>query len=98
MSIRFIHVRNIDDPETGSKALFGGLSIAYNYIPEGGQIQYAIAKCGPKYHFNRRLGCKVSAGMLTCMRPTSIQKHVKVVGAVEEETLVETILKHAGLA
>lgn len=98
MSIRFVHVRNVEDTETGSKSLKGGISIAYDYIPEGGQIRYAVAKCGPRYNFNRRLGCKVSSGMLTCIRPTSIAKHVKVVGAVEEETLVETILKHAGLA
>jgi hypothetical protein len=98
MTVRFIHVRNIDDPETGSKSLKGGISIAYVHSQDNGQIAYAIAKCGPKYNFNRRLGCKISAGMLLCSRATSIEKHVKMVGAVEEESLVETVLKHAGLA
>jgi hypothetical protein len=98
MSIRFIHIRNIDDPETGSKSLKGGISIAYTHNQTTGQIAYAVAKCGPKYNFNRRLGCKVSAGMLTCTRANSIEKHVTVIPAFEEETLVETVLRHAGLA
>lgn len=77
-SIRFLHIR--PETEDHKPAVFGGKTVAFTLtdMPEEGRLlRFAVAKCGKKQAFNRRLGREVASGMLNCPRPTSIAKHVK---------------------
>lgn len=78
-SIRFLHIRATAD----DKILpHGGKTIAYVFTdnPEGKrELCFAVAKCGKKQAFNRKLGRDVAEGMLTCERPSSIEKHVRTI-------------------
>lgn len=78
-SIRFLHLRNND--ENHNPLTHGGKTIAFTLTDseEGRVLRFAVAKCGRKQAFNRKLGREVAAGMLTCERQTSIDKHVKQV-------------------
>lgn len=90
MTIRFIHVRNIDDPETRSTSLKGWKTIAFT-LGENGMLKYAVATCGQKYNFNRRLGCIVSKGKLLCTRNKSRAQHIRYIVLQEKENYYDAL-------
>ena len=59
---RFLHVRNIEDSETGTHACKGGATVAYDVVD--GVVQFAVAICSTRDNFCRRIGRAVSEGRL----------------------------------
>lgn len=78
-NVRFLHIRQ--HTGEGEPTMFGGKTVAFTLSDsdEGRVMRFAVAKCGKKQAFNRKLGRTVAEGMLTCERVTSVEKHVKSV-------------------
>lgn len=74
-SVRFLHIRNIEDKETGSKALKGGKTLAY--CIEGDQMTYAVAECGRKENYCRRTGRLISEGRLLAGKNQTVTLEAK---------------------
>jgi hypothetical protein len=76
-TVKFLHLRNVDDREMGTSSLYGGKTIAYKL--EGDLMKYVVALCGKKEHFNRKLGNKIAGGRLQCERKACQKKYVHTV-------------------
>jgi hypothetical protein len=84
---KFLHIRNYVETLTGvgsdTESVAdgkGGKTVAFEVDDKEGVIFFAVARCGPKYNFNRRLGRIVSKGMLECKRKASMERHVCAIG------------------
>lgn len=93
-SIRFLHMRNIAEEDVVLPN--GGKTIAFTvsgHDPQGNRtLRFAVAKCGKKQAFNRKLGREVASGMLLCERPASIQKHVREIHINDDTHPYEALL------
>jgi len=93
---KFLHIRNFAQTMmgTGEPDGKGGKTVAFEVDDENGVIFFTVARCGPKYNFNRRLGRIVSQGMLECKRKSSMEKHIRAIGFTRGENPYEILRNH----
>jgi hypothetical protein len=71
--VYFLHYREYNNyaATLGKLSSTGGATVAYRYVHRDNgltYVQYTIAKCSKREHFNKRIGRLIAGGRLTCER------------------------------
>lgn len=78
--IHITHLRLKDG--NGNPINKGGATLAYRAAPDGSkEVEFALSMCGPKDHFNTKVGHDIAHGRLLTPRPN---RAYVVAGDVEE--------------